>query len=103
VVVYGTFEPQLLSDQGMPLRGSARRRVDGAGIVHTERPDGSGGWSPSRPPADFFEEVQTRLQTWARSGSPAGARQVTEVVIRMENGVTRTYRRDANNDWSVTP
>jgi hypothetical protein len=103
VVVYATFEPQLISPTGVPLRGTARQRVDDAGMTHVEIPDGSGGWREPRPPWDFFDPLRMELNNMVSGGSPPGATRATEVVVRMDNGVTRTYRRDANNHWSVVP
>jgi hypothetical protein len=103
LVIYAVWAPQLLTDQWMPGTGSARWRIDATAMTHTEVPDGDGGWRETRAPRDFFQPVLTQLRNMARRGRPAGARRATEVVIRMDNGVTRTFRRDDNNVWSVVP
>ncbi len=102
VVVYGTFDAELRSAQGgLPGGGDTRRRVDDAGLQHTARPDGGGGWRDVRAPVDWFNELLRDLRNMSRLNKPPGAQRVSEVVIRMDGGIARTFRRDASNEWRV--
>ncbi len=101
VVVYGIFDAELRSAQGLPGGGDSRNRVDDAGNLRVERRDGEGGWREVGPRRDWFDRSLRDLRNMTHTYKPPGARRVFEVIIRMDGGISRTFRRDASNEWRV--